>query len=313
MLLGQLAAVTLAATLATACGTQQTPPPSPIGSVCKPHGSAIAGHSVSIWLRVNPATDEQHNLREYRLHIPDGYTPTTRTPLVLSFHGAGGTAAQTDRDSGWSSLADRDHFLVAYPQGLPFGAGAPPAWASAGPIDFGIDDLAFVRAVIADVQRRACVENGAIFAVGMSSGGGMAGYLACALSRTISAAAPVAANNYVLTKLGCRPTRPVSILEVHSTADPVVPYYGTSARISPQWPLPSIHAWVSAWAHLDHCTSRPTVNTTRHETIFRYSRCSTGTDVILYRIDGGGHSYPRELAGRPTNAMIYQFFKTHRR
>ena len=95
----------------------------------------MAGRSVSIWLRVNPATDEQHNLREYRLHIPDGYTPTTSTPLVLYFHGAGGTAAQADRDSGWSSLADRDHFLVAYPQGLPFVAGAPPAWASAGPID----------------------------------------------------------------------------------------------------------------------------------------------------------------------------------
>lgn len=273
----------------------------------------MAGRSVSIWLRVNPATDEQHNLREYRLHIPDGYTPTTSTPLVLYFHGAGGTAAQADRDSGWSSLADRDHFLVAYPQGLPFGAGAPPAWASAGPIDFGIDDLAFVSAVLADVERRACVDKGAIFAVGLSSGGGMAGYLACALSSTISAAAPVAANNYVLTKLGCRPTRPVSILEVHGTADQIVPYYGTSARISPQWPLPSIHAWVSTWAHLDQCSSRPIVSRTGHEAIFRYRHCVTGAGVTLYRIDGGGHTYPRQLAGRPSNAVIYQFFKTHRR
>lgn len=313
MLLGQIAVVTLAAALVAACGTRQTHPTSAIGSVCEPRRPARAGHSASVWLRVNPATDEQHHFREYQLHIPDGYTPSTRTPLVLYFHGAGGTAAQADRESGWSSLADRDHFLVAYPQGLPFGAGAPPAWASAGPIDFGIDDLAFVRAVLADVQRRACVDTGAIFAVGMSSGGGMAGYLACALSSTISAAAPVAANNYVLTKLGCRPTRPVSILEVHGTADQIVPYYGTSARISPQWPLPSIRAWVSAWAQLDQCTSLPIVSQTRQQTIFRYRRCAAGTDVTLYRINGGGHTYPRQLAGRPSNAVIYQFFKTHRR
>jgi polyhydroxybutyrate depolymerase len=138
-------------------------------------------------------------------------------------------------------------------------------------------------------------------------------YLACALSSTISAAAPVAANNYVLTKLGCRPTRPVSILEVHGTADQIVPYYGTSARISPQWPLPSIRAWVSAWAQLDQCTSLPIVSQTRQQTIFRYRRCAAGTDVTLYRINGGGHTYPRQLAGRPSNAVIYQFFKTHRR
>lgn len=308
-----LAAATLAAAVVTACGTHHNRMPSPTSSVCDTRHATAAGHSLAVWLRVNPATDEQHRFREYRLHLPDGYTPTARTPLVLYFHGAGGTAAQADRDSGWSSLADRDHFLVAYPQGLPFGGGGPPAWASAGPIDFGIDDLAFIHAVLADIEKRACVDRGAVFAVGMSSGGGMAGYLACALSDTVAAAAPVAANNYVLTKLGCQPSRPVSVLEVHGTADQTVPYSGTGARIAPAWPLPSIRAWITKWAQLDRCHRRPSIDTVARQTIFRYLRCMPGTEVTLYRINGGGHTYPRQLAGRPSDAVIYHFFTTHHR
>lgn len=84
------------------------------------------------------------------------------------------------------------------------------------------------------------VAPGAIFATGMSSGGGMTSYLACALSGQVAAVAPIAANNYVLTKLGCHSGHRVALLEVHGTADSVVPYQGVSATIDPPWPLPLI-------------------------------------------------------------------------
>jgi polyhydroxybutyrate depolymerase len=309
----RIAAVLVAAALLARCGAGVERTVRATGSGCHHQAPAPGGHSVDVWLHVNPDADEQRTLRSYRLHEPTGYVPTRRTPLVLFFHGAGGSAEQADRDSGWSALADRDHFLVGYPQGLPFGRNGPSAWASAGPIDFGIDDLAFVRAVLKDLEGRACIQKRAIFATGMSSGGGMAGYLACSASNQISAAAPIAANNYVLTKLGCRPSKTVSILEVHGTADQVVPYYGTSAKISPQWPLPSITHWISTWARRDHCHGRPATNTADHQTQFRYQHCGSGSQVILYRLNGAGHAYPRQLAGRPADAVIYQFFNTHSR
>ncbi|MBV9174462.1 MAG: hypothetical protein JOZ81_30750 [Chloroflexi bacterium] len=243
-----------------------------------------------------------------------GYRFTARTPLVLYFHGAGGSAAGANASSGWSELADREDFLVVYPQGLPFGLGGPAAWASAGPIDYGIDDLAFVRAVLGQVEARYCVARGAVFATGMSSGGGMAGYLACALSGQIAAAAPVAVNHYTLTKLGCRPRRPVALLEIHGTADTVVPYGGIPASVDPDWPLPPIPTWVSRWAHLDRCRLRPVASTpVAQETVFAYIGCASGSGVELYRLDGGGHAYPATLAGKPTALVIYRYFMDHRR
>jgi polyhydroxybutyrate depolymerase len=243
-----------------------------------------------------------------------GYTSSARTPLVLYFHGAGGSAAGANATSGWSELADRDGFLVVYPQGLAFGRGGPAAWASAGPIDYGIDDLAFVRAVLGQVEGRYCVARGAVFAAGMSSGGGMAGYLACALSGQVAAVAPVAGNHYTLTKLGCHPRRPVALLEVHGAADAVVPYRGIPASLDPGWPLPPIPTWVSAWAHLDHCRLRPVASTpAARETLFAYPGCAGRSGVELYRLDGVGHLYPATLAGQPTDAVMYRFFMDHRR
>lgn len=244
--------------------------------------------------------------------MPAGYGGSVPTPLVLYFHGAGGSATGSDASSGWSELADRDRFLVVYPQGLQFGQGGPAAWASAGTVDYGIDDLAFVRTLLAQVESRFCVARGAVFATGMSSGGGMAGYLACALSSQIAAVAPVAGNHYTLTKLGCRPRRPVALLEIHGTADPVVPYQGIPARIDPGWPLPSIPSWVSAWARLDRCRPRARKNTVApRQTLLTYTGCAPGGGVELYRLEGGGHTYPATLASEPADAVIYRYFKEH--
>lgn len=258
-----------------------------------------------------PSVSEGRRQRRYILHVPIGYVASRPTPLVLFFHGAGGSAEAADAGSGWSQLADRDDFLVAYPQGLPFGPGGPAAWASAGTVDFNIDDLAFVREILTDVRRRACVSPGAVFATGMSSGGGMASYLACALSGQIAAVAPVAANNYVLTKLGCHPNERVSLLEVHGTNDRVVPYAGVADLV---WPLPSIPFWMSRWAKRDGCESTPMIHAVApHETMLTYAKCANHDAVILYRLDGAGHAYPAQLAGQPTDSVIYRFFRAHRR
>lgn len=282
-------------------------------SICR-SDQAQAGRTFTAQVRVDPAVSEGRALREYVVHVPANYSGSVRIPLVLLFHGAGGSAAASAASSGWSALADRDRFLIVYPQGLRFGQGGPTAWASAGPVDYGIDDLALVRALLTQVEHRFCVARGAVFATGMSSGGGMAGYLACAYSTHIAAVAPVAGNHYTLNKLGCRPRLPVALLEIHGTADLVVPYHGVPSRLNPEWPLPSIPTWVSTWARLDHCRPKPTQTTpASHQTLVTYSHCTRGAGVELYRLQGAGHTSPATLGYQPTDAVIYRFFMAHAR
>lgn len=297
------------------CGEMTPAPPrSNHAAGCASRTLLRPGASFTVRVAGDPRASEGRTRRVYVLHVPVGYVASVRTPLVLYFHGAGSSAERSDAGSGWSQLADRDRFLVVYPQGLPFGGGGPAAWASAGTVDYGIDDLGFVRRLLADVEHRVCVARGAVFATGMSSGGGMASYLACALASKIAAAAPIAANNYVLTKLGCHPTRPIALLEVHGTADQVVPYAGILRQLDPVWPLPSIPAWISSWARRDRCRTPPTQTRAAHDqTVITYRHCAAGEAVILYRLNGAGHTYPARLAGRPTDALIYSFFRAHQR
>lgn len=284
---------------------------------CTLSGPGEAGRTLVLDVRSVPAASEGRRQRQYIVHVPTGYTPSVPVPLVLYFHGAGGSAAGASAGSGWSALADRDRFLAVYPQGLPFGVGGPAAWASAGPVDYGLDDLGFVRSVLAQVERRFCVQPRAVFATGMSSGGGMAGYLACALSGQIAAVAPVApvaGNHYTLTRPGCHPNRSVALLEIHGTADTVVPYQGIAASLDPQWPLPSIPAWVAAWAGFDRCQGQPVSRAIADgQTLVAYTRCQGGTTVELWRLEGGGHTWPATLAGEASDNVILQFFLAHRR
>ena len=259
-------------------------------------------------LAVDRATDEGRSRRSFRLHVPSDYDSAVPSSLVLVFHGHGGNPAGMERASGWSTYADRHQMIAVYPQGLPFGPGGTAFWASAGPVDFGIDDLAYVRKMLNNVQRHVCVDARRVYATGMSSGGAMAGYLACRLSGRIAAVAPIAGNHYELTKVGCDPRRPAALLEVHGTHDSVVPYDGIP---DPVWPLPSIPRWLGYWRTHDRCPSRAEIFLRRHELVaMRWAPCADATAVELYRTDGG-HVMPSRLRPSSTPAVLSAFFAQH--
>src|SRR5437660_3353595 len=159
----------------------------PINHPVVTHGCGQAtpvspGTSADQMFPVNPAEALGHNSRSYRVHIPVGYQSTMPTALVLYFHGHGGTATGADSGSGFSSLADQQHFIAAYGQGLPEGEDGPPFWADTGPIDYGVDDLHYVSLMLDDLQSKFCIDARRIFAAGFSNGGGMSNYLACNLA-----------------------------------------------------------------------------------------------------------------------------------
>ncbi len=276
------------------------------------HASVVMpGTSADERFAVNPAESLGQDTRMYRVHVPSGYRDDVAIPLVMYFHGYGGNALGGDRSSGFTGLSEQDHFIVAYGQGLQDVNTGKPFWADVGPIDYGIDDVNYVGRMIDDLQQKFCIDAHRVFVTGFSNGGGLSNLLACRLAGRIAAAAPVSGDFYVLPD-ACRPSRPIAVLDIHGTADPVLPYNGESVDVNPAWPRASIPQWLQGWAGRDGCGMSPAVFLQTAQVLGeRWSGCKGGAEVVHYRIEGGGHSWPGMLGGRSAVEVMWDFFEAH--
>lgn len=270
------------------------------------------GTSADLTIPADPALANGATTRAYRLHLPAGYQPDKPLPLLLVFHGEGGTAAGEEQSSGFSQLADQEGFLAVYPQGLKL-SGGQSGWASTGPStgNGGVDDTRFVSDLLTALQHHYCVDAERVYAAGFAAGGGMVNDLACTLAGRIAAFALVAGDYYSLPG-GCGPGRPVSILEIHGTADPTAPYKGLPAIIQRPQALPSIADWLRTWAAWDGCAPQP--DTFIHQsglTAERWTDCQNGSAVVHYRLDGAGHAWPKTLGKQSTAEVIWRFLAAH--
>ena len=223
-----------------------------------------------------------------------------------------GTARDQERRSNYSALADQEHFLVAYPQGV-VGPDGKTGWASDGKNDPTVNDVLFVSDLLGALQQHLCVDAQRIYATGFSNGGGMTNLLACQLAGRIAAFALISAAIYPLPG-GCNPTRPVPYLEFHGTSDPIVHYDGGALLH-----LAPVMQTMQDWATRDGCTSGPTTFFQQADvTGLQWSACRDGVLVQHYRITGGGHTWPGtslpSLTGVTTHTISatilgWQFFQ----
>jgi polyhydroxybutyrate depolymerase len=268
------------------------------------------GRSGDVEIRADPAVSAGATRRSYRLHVPAGYRPGRAVPAVLLLHGNGGSAADLDDVSGLSELADRRGFLAVYPQGLSVGAGRP-FWAAAGRIEDGVDDLRFTADLLDDLQARLCVDPARVAAAGFSAGGGVAAAMACDLAGRVASVAVVSGALYAEPG-ECRPSRPMPVLDIHGTDDPVVPYGGRAPTVEWPLPMPPVPTWLTGWATRDGCPGEPAVFLdTPQATGVRWSGCRDGSEVVHFRINGGDHQAPRTIAGRPFAQVAWDFFAAH--
>jgi polyhydroxybutyrate depolymerase len=234
--------------------------------------------------------------RTYLVHAPAGLA--NPTGLVLNLHGAGATGGEQAAITNFNAVADQHGFVVVYPDGLDRswadGRGAP------APDRQGVDDVGFLVALVDQVTQDYRIDRSRVFATGMSAGAFMATRLACERADVVAAIAPVAGT--LASALPCAPSRPVSVLQVHGTADPVVPYGGgVMVGRGGVSDIVAAPAMAERWRALDGCPA-PAVSDgpvdggdgTRVERVAT-SGCAGGTEVDFVRIDGGGHTWP---AGR---------------
>ena len=218
--------------------------------------------------------------REARVHPPTTDGGAAR-PLVLAFHGYGGGFWDLEAAAGLSDAADAHGFVVAYPQGV----GEGPTWDLQGD-----SDTAFVTALIDDLVASQCVDPKRVFATGFSMGGGMTNVLACRLADRFAAVAPVAANHGETWGGTCAPSRPVPVMAFHGTLDTFLPYAGGDSPF-PDRPVTGVEAWMAGWASTDGCAPGPTVASVSAEVdSLTWQGCAA--PVVLYRVLGGGHTWP---------------------
>lgn len=218
--------------------------------------------------------------RTYLVHVPKGYDARTPIPLVLNFHGLGSTGAQQHVYGGWVPLADREGFVVVSPNGV------ENSWLIAA----GLDDIQFVRDLVATLGGELCLDPGLVFASGMSNGGFMSTALACRASDLIAAIAPVAGQSPPGPT--CSEV-PVPVVSFHGTADGVVPYEaGTiNAGALTGSPFEGVPSVVAKWAAHNGCNGEPTETPVAADVVkVTFSGCRA--PVVHYRVKGGGHTWP---------------------
>lgn len=227
--------------------------------------------------------------RQVILDVPDAVRVGTPAPVLLDFHGFRHSGAGVWDVSGFRSLAAREGFITAYPEGLPItlrlrgeeleGAG----WQMDAVA--GNRDVAFTTALLDQLERDYCVDRRRIYSTGFSNGAFFSQLLACAMSARIAAVAPVSGGTL---RIDCTPVRPVPILIQHGSEDDLVPVAsGRETR--------------DRWRTLDGCQGDAQADGSACQ---RWSDCRAGA-VVEYCEAPYGHRWPPEATER-----VWSFLST---
>lgn len=256
--------------------------------------------------------------REYLLYVPKRYDRARPTPLVISMHGAGLWGAAQRDISQWNEVAESDGLIVVYPSGVK-GRG-PRIWRADGGTDL-TQDVTFISQLIDSLSATYNIDATRIYADGLSNGGGMAFVLSCTLSDRIAAVGLVASAQ-LLPWESCTDGRAVPMIAFHGTADNAAPYNGGRSWVAPN-PFANIRTWTANWARRNRCGAIPVESVIAVDVTLRaFTDCAHDADVVLYTVQGGGHTWPgggplpawfvgRTSDGVDATRVMWAFFREH--
>ncbi len=262
--------------------------------------------------------------RTYYVHLPVSYNGQQAVPLVLAFHGSGATGESFARQSHLNATADEGGFIAVYPDGYEEqwadGRGTTP------PEQDGVDDVAFVSALIDKLTNELHIDQNRIYVAGFSNGGIFAQRLACELADKITAMVSVSGTMAANISEQCQPARPVPTLLFMGTDDPSVPFAGGEVDGNQGIDLSAAET-IQQWVLHNGCSATPwttqapsAVNDGNEVFRTQYSPCKDNADVVLYTIEGGVHTWPggseSQQIARMNNHLdasqiAWDFFRQH--
>lgn len=276
--------------------------------------------------------------RTYHVYLPKNFNKTNPTPLVFALHGGGGTGmnlASVISAGTLTTAAEARNVILVVPDGI------DKRWNDGRPEIFGsdrmYDDIGFISTIIDTMIQNYGVDSNRVYVTGISNGGLMSIRLAMDLSNKIAAVAPVTAQitEAIQSKV---PEFPISILIINGEDDPLVPYNGGCIAgpfipVCSRGEVLSTQESIEKFKGYNQCANpaetEPIIDDVPNDDtsveITRYKDCEQGTEVVLVKVIGGGHTWPSGeqylpvrtvgVVSKEINAseMILDFFLNHSR
>lgn len=235
--------------------------------------------------------------RTFRVHVPAS-AEVEAMPLVLMFHGGGGSGKQFEETSSKMNLvADAEGFIAVYPDGT----GPLRTWNAGGccgsAVTNEVDDVGFVNALLDQLESSLCVDRRRVFAAGMSNGGMLTHRLACELPQRFAAFVPVASGDLLPE---CTPSEPVPLMHIHGTEDGHVPVEGGLGCGPSGVAFPPLAQTMERRRTANGCDATTSESFVAGDgSCEAYQGCEA--DVLLCLVEGGGHNWP---GGEPPGGLI---------
>ncbi len=270
--------------------------------------------------------------RSYMVHLPPVEKMQRPIPLLFHIHGGGGTAKGTPglTFGRFNELADRDGFIVVYPNAI------NKNWNDGRRLEDvlawkeDIDDVGFITAIVDELKQKHNIDAHRIFTTGMSNGGFMSSRLLCDRADIFRGGAILTASLSKDYLPKCNPEKPVAVMVMNGTDDPLVPYDGGQVKVfrKTRGEIVSTDEIIAFWKAKNGCTIKKNTvqlpDTAADGTtvsVTEYSQCDDQGDLVLYTINGGGHTWPggkqylgKVLIGKTNRDIvacdvIWDFFK----
>ena len=252
--------------------------------------------------------------REYIVHVPDNFNEDS--PVVFVIHGFTGSAGQIMEYSGMNTIADREGFVVVYPQGTKDSGGN--TFFNVGyefHKDSTVDDVSFIRDLFTLLSEEYSLKRKQGFATGMSNGGDMSYLLACTSADLFRAVAPVAGSLMSKTKDMCNTQSPVPIFEIHGTGDQITLFDGdmeNDGGWGAYYDLPSTISFFAEAYNLDKTSTKIIAKKeedSEYDIYFeRYWSQSSNEEVWMYKIVEGRHVWPGFKINWWENPIFWYYF-----
>lgn len=306
---------------------------------------------ILIWFRANRALSDDlppnhlrrvvetdQGNREFILYVPESYDPSTPVPVVIMLHGFGGTGLSAAKETGWSAKAERESFMVIYPEASrpdPLKPQNfrknPQAWNDGSgrfhAAEKKMDDVRFIAKILDQVLLEFRVDSDRIFVTGFSNGASMAFRLGAELSQRIAVAAPVSGTCWIDHP---EPRRAISICYITGLADPLNPIDGGFPKLAiggkEQGGVakPPVQSFIDRWVKSLGCQEETQFDDTTSGVRKRvYGSGRASSEVMFITVEGLGHHWPggvsqvpNFLVGKASDKLkatdvLWEFFKSH--
>lgn len=271
--------------------------------------------------------------RFYHLYLPSAYRKSKAVPLIVALHGGGGSGKKVNKLLELNILADQHGFIVAYPDAVDRhwndGRGVKKYRSQRE----NIDDVHFISRMIDAIAVKFKIDRKRVYVTGASNGAMMSFRLGCELADKITALAPVIGSMPENLVGGCSPARPLPLIMINGTDDPMVPWEGGHVHVYRKklGKIISVRQTIDFWVTRNGCSPDPIRSsvpdddpqdgTSVHK--MTYEQCNDGAEVVLYEVRGGGHTWPgsyqylpKFLIGKTNYDLdatlaIWDFFNAH--